>query len=136
MKKFATLALMLVLVLVVAGCNRGQSAQSIQQENEGRDPAQERLEGGDPQAIMEDTKNKFSRDDVTFYTYRIRDGKLNMRERLDNEEIEQELVEAFVQAYQGTEANELELELTGKGTYNIPLDQEVTDYQEYFTPEE
>lgn len=135
MKRIATLVTMLLLVALLAACARG-NPDEVQQANESHDPGQQRLDEGNVQAIMDKTKEEFSRADVTFFTYRLRDGKLRMNARLLNEEIEEEFVQTFVDAFRNSQAESLEIELKDKGTYLIPLTEEITDLQEYFTPEE
>lgn len=135
MKKLRTLLSVLLLAVVLAACGRG-NPDAVQQANEDHDPAQARLDEGNVQAIMDQTKEGFSRDDVTFFTYRLRDGNLKMNARLLNEEIEEEFVQTFVDAFKNSQAESLEIELKDRGTYNIPLQEDVTDFQQYFTAEE
>ena len=60
----------------------------------------------------------------------------DMNARLLNEEIEEEFVQTFVDAFKNSQAESLEIELKDRGTYNIPLQEDVTDFQQYFTAEE
>ncbi len=135
MKKIVSLMAMLLLALLLAACGRGDPS-AVQEANEAHDPGQQRLDEGNVQAIMDQTKEQFSRSDVTFFTYRLRDGNLRMNARLLNEEIEQEFVETFAEAFRNSQAETLEIELRDRGTYKIPLNEEVTDFEQYFTPKE
>lgn len=135
MKKFAFIAVLLLFIVLLAACGGGDP-DAVQQANENYDPGQARLDEGNVQAIMDKTKEEFSRNDVNFFTYRFKDGNLRMNARLLNEEIEEEFIQTFVDAFRNSQAETLEIELKDHGTYNIPLAEETDDYSQYFTPAE
>ena len=135
MKKTIFYVMLLLILPVLAACGPRDTA-AVDEANENYDPGQQRLEEGNIQAVMDATKQQFSRDDVTFFTYRIRDGQLRMSIRVHNEEKEEEIIRTFADAFQNTEATTLLVEVKDRGEYNVPLDQDYTDLQQYFTPEE
>lgn len=134
MKKLLYVLLLLVLP-VLAACGAGDSA-GVDKANEAHDPGKQRLEEGNVQAVMEATKSQFSRDDVTFYTYRFRNGELKMSLKVHNEDKQEEIVRTFADAFQNTEAKTLTIDCKGSGVYEVPLEEDYADLSPYFTPKE
>lgn len=127
--------LLLITALLLAACG-GKGNPSVDEANEQHDPGKQRLEEGNIQAVMDNTKKQFSREDVTFLTYRIRDGLLKVNMRIHDETKNDEIIRALIDAFTGTEANQLEVEVKDKGVYEIPLDQDTSDLEAFFTPAE
>lgn len=126
---------LLMTALLLAACGGGGNT-NVDEANEQHDPAKQRLEEGNIQAVMDNTKKQFSRDEVTFLTYRIRDGLLKVNMRIHDETKNDDVIRALIDAFTGTEATRLELEVKDKGVYEIPLDQDTSDLEAFFTPAE
>ena len=109
----------------------GEAIDAVQQANEIMIPAERDWTKGNLQAIMDKTK-EFSRNDVNFFTYRFKDGNLRLNARLLNEEIEEEFIQTFVDAFRNSQAETLEIELKITA-HNIPLAEEARLFA-VFTP--
>lgn len=133
-KKVLYILMMALMAFAVTACGSGDS-EDVDAANEDYDPGQARLEAGDPKAIMDQTKNEFSRDEVTFYTYRLVDGVLSMRAKINDEAQIEDVVTRFADAFQGTQAEVLDFEVRDHGTYRIPLNEDYSDLSKYLTAE-
>lgn len=133
MRKKWFYVLLLLLIPVMAACG-GKDSSGVDKANEAHDPGQQRLDAGNIQAVMDDTRAKISRSDMKFLTYRYREGVLRVRVDVHNEEKQEEIVRTFADAFQNTDAKTLDLEVKGKGDYSIPLEEDYSDLAPYYTP--
>lgn len=134
-KKILYILMMAMVSLALMACGN-KDTSAVDEANANYDPAQQRLEDKDPKAVMDATKAEFSRDDVTFYTYRVVNDVISMRAKVTDEAKIEEVVRTFADAFAGSQLSTLEFEVRDVGTYKIPLNEDYSDLSQFLEKEE